>query len=250
VAADLAQWEAVQEQLSAETMPPAKAKSQPSAESRSAVVAWIDAVRKREADRHAGDPGPVRARRLSNAEYDRTIRDLTGRDLRPTREFPVDPANAAGFDNSAESLAMSPALMKKYLEAARAVADHLVLTPSGIEFAPHPTLADTDRDKYCVNRIIAFYAAQETDFADYFLASWRFKNRDALGRPGATLDDLADESGLSPKYLKTIWATLTAPSGDVGPIAAVQGLWRELPPRRMGGCRPRSAPAASGCATW
>ena len=63
--------------------------------------------------------GIVLARRLSNAEYDYTIRDLTGVDIRPTREFPVDPANEAGFDNSAESLAMSPALVKKYLEAAR-----------------------------------------------------------------------------------------------------------------------------------
>jgi hypothetical protein len=59
----------------------------------------------------------VLARRLSNAEYDYTIRDLTGVDIRPTREFPVDPANQAGFDNSGESLAMSPALVKKYLDA-------------------------------------------------------------------------------------------------------------------------------------
>ena len=77
-------------------MPPAKAKRQPSAEARDAVVAWIGAVRKLEATRNAGDPGPVPARRLSNAEYDYTIRDLTGVDIRPTREFPVDPANEAG----------------------------------------------------------------------------------------------------------------------------------------------------------
>ena len=71
-------------------------------------------MRKHEAQRNAGDPGPVLARRLSNAEYDYTIRDLTGVDIRPAREFPVDPANEAGFDNSGESLAMSPALLKKY----------------------------------------------------------------------------------------------------------------------------------------
>ena len=48
--------------------------------------------------RNAGDPGPVLARRLSNAEYDYTIRDLTGVDLRPAHEFPVDPANQAWLD--------------------------------------------------------------------------------------------------------------------------------------------------------
>ena len=73
-----------------------------------------------EARRNAGDPGPVLARRLSNAEFDYTIRDLTGVDIRPTREFPVDPANEAGFDNSGESLTMSPALVEKYLAAAQA----------------------------------------------------------------------------------------------------------------------------------
>ena len=53
-------------------------------------------LRERQARLTAGDPGPVLARRLSNSEYDYTIRDLTGVDIRPTRAFPVDPANQAG----------------------------------------------------------------------------------------------------------------------------------------------------------
>ena len=65
--------------------------------------------------RHCRRSGHRPARRLSNAEFDYTIRDLTGMDIRPTKEFPVDPANEAGFDNSGESLAMSRALIKKYL---------------------------------------------------------------------------------------------------------------------------------------
>ena len=38
----------------------------------------------------------------------------TGRtvDIRPKAEFQVNQANEAGFDNSAESLAMSPAILK------------------------------------------------------------------------------------------------------------------------------------------
>ncbi len=72
------------------------------------MIDWIQAVRAEEARKNAGDPGMVLARRLSNAEYNYTIRDLTGEDLQPTREFPVDPANPAGFDNSGESLTMSP----------------------------------------------------------------------------------------------------------------------------------------------
>ena len=94
------------------------------------------------------------ARRLSNAEYDYTIRDLTGVDMEPAREFPVDPANQAGFDNSGESLTMSPALLNKYLQAARQIADHMVLTPDGIDFAPYPMRVETDREKYSIQRII------------------------------------------------------------------------------------------------
>jgi hypothetical protein len=229
VAKDLTQWEVVLEQLKSGTMPPAKAKQHPNDAMRHGIVDWIQTIRTYEAKRNAGDPGRVLARRLSNAEYDYTIRDLTGVDLRPTREFPVDPANEAGFDNSAESLTMSPALVKKYLEAARFVAEHVVLKPRGFAFAPHPVIADTDRDKYCVRQIIDFYKRQRTDYADYFLAAWRFRHRQALGRPGASLADIATEDGMSAKYLTTVWSFLTEPAGNAGPVAAVQSMWHALP---------------------
>jgi mono/diheme cytochrome c family protein len=129
VIADFRRWDVVMEKLKAGEMPPEDADRPPTPELRRGVIDWIQSVRRHEAQRNAGDPGPVLARRLSNAEYDYTIRDLTGADLRPTQEFPVDPANEAGFDNSGESLAMSPALLNKYLQAARRVSEHIVLKP-------------------------------------------------------------------------------------------------------------------------
>ena len=221
-------WKKVLSRLSAGEMPP-QGERQPSAKRRQAVIDWIERFREREAAKHAGDPGVVPTRRLSNSEYDYTIRDLTGVDLRPAREFPVDPANEAGFDNSAESLSTSPALMTKYLGAARSVVEHLVLKPEGFDFAPHPVVTDTDRDKYCVKRIVRFYQRQPTDLADYFLASWRFRNRQTLGMPEATLGDVAEAANVSAKYLATVWSTLVEPSDDVGPIAKLQEMWRELP---------------------
>ena len=108
------------------------------------------------------------ARRLSNAEYDNTVRDLTGQDMQVARQFPVDPANTAGFDNSGETLTMSPALLNKYLAGARQIADHMVLTPDGIDFAPYFMRVESDRDKYSVQRIIAFYKAQPTELRPLF----------------------------------------------------------------------------------
>jgi hypothetical protein len=122
VTADLSRWRQVHEKLNAGQMPPAKMPQPPPA-LRKQVVDWIQDVTRREALKHAGDPGPVLTRRLSNAEYNNTIRDLTGVDIQPAREFPVDPANTEGFDNSGESLVMSPALFQKYLQAARQVYD-------------------------------------------------------------------------------------------------------------------------------
>lgn len=228
-AKDAQRWKLVLERLEAGEMPPKKAKKHPTPEQRTQIVTWIRAMRAQEATRNAGDPGPVFARRLSNVEYDYTIRDLTGIDIRPAREFPVDPANQAGFDNSSESLTMTPVLVKKYLEAARRVADHLVLKPTGIEFAPHPVVADTDRDKFCVNRIVGFYKRQKTDYADYFHAAWQYRHRAALGKPNATLGDIAADSGISAKYVATIWSVLTQTRDQVGPIAALQLMWDELP---------------------
>jgi hypothetical protein len=227
VTADTRRWATVLERLSDNEMPPKKAK-QPPAELRKKVVAWIEAMRKEESRKNAGDPGPVLARRLSNAEYNYTIRDLTGVDLQPTREFPVDPTNQAGFDNSGESLMMSPALMNKYLQAARLVANHMVLAPGGIAFAPHPVLVDTDRDKYCVQRIVDFYNRQPTDYADYFVAAWRFEHRASLGQPRATLARVAADSQVSPRYLATIWEALQKRE-QIGPLARLQAQFRALP---------------------
>jgi hypothetical protein len=228
IAKNARQWELVLERLHAKEMPPEDAR-QPEPAERAAVVAWIRELRDREAERNAGDPGIVLARRLSNAEFDYTIRDLTSVDIRPARDFPVDPANEAGFDNSGESLTMSAALLQKYLAAARLVADHVVLKPEGFIFAPHPVVTDTDRDKYCVGRIIAFYDRYRVDYADYFLAAWHFRHRAALGKLKATLADFAADHRLSAKYLAAIWTILDEAQPVSGPLGELQAQWRKLP---------------------
>ncbi len=217
--------ETILERLHAKEMPPASAPRQPQPAERAAVMNSLRALRDQEAERHAGDPGVVRARRLSNAEFDYTIHDLTGVDIRPAREFPVDPANEAGFDNSGESLAMSPGLLKKYLASARLVAEHVVLRPDGFVFAPHPVVTPTDRDKYCVQRILDFYERHKVDLADYLVAARRLK-----GEPGTDLNKIAAEAQLSARYLKLLAEALNDPKESIGPLAVVQRLWSKLPP--------------------
>lgn len=228
VVQDYARWNRLREKLASQQMPPRQAK-QPEDAARRQVIAWIDATWKSEAQRHDGDPGTVLARRLSNAEYNYTIHDLTGIDIRPAREFPVDPANLAGFDNSGESLTMSPALLTKYLQAARLVADHMFLTPAGFEFAPHPMLVETDREKFCIQQIVDFYDRQPTDYSDYFRTAWMYKHRAAFGKPRATLAEMAAQNKVSARYLTTIWEVLEGRHEEVGPIAKLQTMWQALP---------------------
>ncbi len=229
VAAEMGHWEIALQRLRAAEMPPEDAERFPDSELRQRVVSWIDRLRRDEAERNTGDPGPVLARRLSNAEYDYSIQDLTGVDIRPTREFPVDPANKAGFDNSGESLTMSPALLDKYLAAARRVAEHLVFLPDGLDFAPYPVVIYTDRDKFCTQRIVDFYKQQPTDYADYFLAAWRYRHRTKLGMPEVTLEGIAQKDGVSVKYLEAVWAILTDSQTDAGPIVELRERWNLLP---------------------
>ena len=221
VTADYPRWSLVIDRLTAKEMPPKPMPAPPEGATRQ-VIAWIQSVRADLVKKSAGDPGVVLARRLSNAEYNYTVRDLTGQDMDLTREFPVDPANSAGFDNSGESLTMSPTLLNKYLQAAREVANHAVLKPGGIDFAPFPMLAETDRDKYATQRIINFYQRQPTQYADYFEAAWRFR----YGMRNAA------DAKLSQKYRALVWGILHDPN-PIGPILKLQTMWRSLPAPRQ-----------------
>lgn len=74
------------------------------------------------------DPGQVTARRLSRAEYNNTVRDLLGVDIRPADNFPQDDSGY-GFDNIGAVLSLSPMLMRKYLVAAEKIARTAVFGP-------------------------------------------------------------------------------------------------------------------------
>ena len=115
-------------------MPPADSLELPRAE-RAQIRAFLTAFLKNEAQANAGDPGPVVLRRLTNAQYTYTLRDLTGiPTLDPAREFPTDGAAGEGFTNAGAALVMSPSLLTKYYEAAKEVVSHAALLPDGVRF--------------------------------------------------------------------------------------------------------------------
>ncbi len=145
-------WPGVLDQISLDEMPP-KEKPQPSAAEKERLQQWVNAALDAAAQARAGDPGPVVLRRLNNAEYKYTIRDLTGvPSLDPAKEFPVDSASGEGFMNVGNSLVMSPSLVTKYLDAAKDIADHAVLLPDGIAFSPSTSQRDWAEEKLAAIR--------------------------------------------------------------------------------------------------
>jgi hypothetical protein len=173
------------------------------------MVATIEQVLLSEARKLAGDPGVVPPRRLTNAEYDYSIRDLTGVDIRPAKAFPVDPASGEGFNNTGEALTMSPALFKKYYAAGEFVGDHAVLTTEGLRFAPHQAVAFADRQKLYETQILHFYEAHSVDYSQYFTVLWLYKYR-GEEKKDTSVERWAESRGLSPKYASALWDGLQA----------------------------------------
>lgn len=120
-------WEHVLERVQSREMPPRKEK-QPGDEERAAAVAWIKAELAYVSCDQPQSPGRVTLRRLNRAEYDNTIRDLFGVELKLSEDFPADDSGY-GFDNIGDVLTTSPLLMERYLAAAERVAQAVIVAP-------------------------------------------------------------------------------------------------------------------------
>ena len=229
-------WIKVDRMLSSRQMPP-RDSDQPSKNDREFLSEWVQSFLMDEAKARSGDPGRVVLRRLSNDEYNYTVRDLTGvNSLDLTREFPVDGAAGEGFTNSGDAQGMSPALATKYLDAGKEIANHVVLTPKGIRFSPFKT--ERDRTDELLSRIQEFYRQFTEDgggssvnlqgikfttnqggrlpLSRYLNAT--LSERRALISGIKTIDSLAEERGLNAKYLKLLWDMLSADNKDQGSV--------------------------------
>lgn len=257
-------WLKVAEMLDNGEMPP-KSSKQPAPARRKELRGWVGRYLHAEALASAGDPGPVVLRRLNNAEYTYTIRDLTRVRLDPAREFPADSAAGEGFTNTGNALVMSPALLRKYLDAAKEMARHAVLLPDGFRFSPHTTRRDwTDEILAEIRELYGEFAvaaslgvgsdvgnvevhgdtriglAGRLPLEKYFAAT--LAEREALTMGGKTIETVARERGLSAKYLATLWSSLTASAPSLL-LDDLRSRWRRATP-------PDAALLAADVAAW
>ena len=218
-------WVRIVEMLDSGEMPP-KGSPQPSAPEKKQLLDWIERYLRAEALASAGDPGTVVLRRLTNAEYTWTIRDLTGVDLDPVRELPAESAAGEGFTNTGGTMVMSPALLEKYFSAGQEIAEHAVLLPNGFRFSPHATRSDWTNE--ILTEIREFYKqfvegenlgslqsnlpyhlgnAGRAPLAKYFSAL--LAERNAITTGTMTIETVAGQHGLNARYLGILWSSLS-----------------------------------------
>ena len=127
-------WVRVKEYVEGGDMPP-EGKPKPAPGEVERFTRWVDATLSKVDCASQGDPGRVTLRRLNRAEYNNTVRDLLGVDLRPADDFPSDDA-ANGFDNNGDVLTLPPILLERYLDAAEDVAGRAVRVTSPDDKGP------------------------------------------------------------------------------------------------------------------
>ena len=115
VAANAETWEKVVRKVRAGMMPPAGAR-RPDRPSLDALAASVETALDRAA---AANPNPGRTplHRMNRGEYANAIRDLLAVDVDPATLLPADDSSD-GFDNIADVLGVSPALLERYVSAA------------------------------------------------------------------------------------------------------------------------------------
>jgi hypothetical protein len=248
-------WQKVAEMLDNGEMPPKDA-TQPTPDERRQLRDWVGSYLKAEAHASAGDPGRVVMRRLNNVEYTNTIRDLTGVPLAPAREFPVDGAAGEGFTNTGESLVMSPALLTKYLDAAKEIAAHAVLLPDGFRFSPSTEPGDWRDD--LLAEIRAIYSRFADSDGRVPLESYLgaiLEERAAIQDGRKDTAGIAAERKLSPKYLVMLWHILGSgkalePASDVR-AAEQPGTLLDALRRRASDAKPEdAAPIVAEIRRW
>lgn len=108
-------WEKVVRKLRAGMMPPSGV-PRPDRQTIENFTVRLETELDRSAAGKA-DPGAPALHRLNRTEYANAIRDILALDIDTTSLLPADDSSA-GFDNNADALGVSPALMERYLGAA------------------------------------------------------------------------------------------------------------------------------------
>ena len=137
-------WERVVRQLRSGVMPPPGAR-RPAGAQVEAFAARIETALD-QAAAAAPDPGSPPIQRLNRTEYANAVRDLLEIEIDAESLLPADPS-LDGFDNFGGVLSVSPALLERYLAAARRIS-RLAVGDTAIDPAFASRTYDIDKQRF------------------------------------------------------------------------------------------------------
>ena len=117
-------WQEVIHQIKSEEMP--EEEPLPTHEERTLLVSWLEQTLNEIDWSKVKNPGHITMPRLTKEEYNNTMRDLLGIDIKPGNFFSEDGEGHSGFTNDRDSLVITPVLMEKYFAAAERSIDALL----------------------------------------------------------------------------------------------------------------------------
>ncbi|MGB2453029.1 MAG: DUF1592 domain-containing protein [Akkermansiaceae bacterium] len=126
---ELERWELILDALEHKDMPPEDEGSQPTDAERVAVVKWIESGLHSYVKKASKVAAVPTARRLTNFEYQNTMRDLLGFELDFSQSLPEDPKKPYHFNNSAEFMLIGPEQVDRYLDNARRAMASAIVDP-------------------------------------------------------------------------------------------------------------------------
>jgi len=124
----LERWEDVLDALKSGAMPP-EDELQPQEAERKAVTGWINKGLLAYVEKASREAPATTVRRLTNFEYENTMRDLLGVDLNLIQYLPQDPVKPYHFNNTAEFMLLGPEQIDRYLEVARRAMASAIVDP-------------------------------------------------------------------------------------------------------------------------
>ena len=122
-------WEEVLEMLESGEMPP-EDEDQPNETDRMLIADWIESGLRDYVKKASKAAVPTTTRRLTNFEYQNTMRDLLGFELELAKDLPVDPDKPYHFNNTAKMMMVGPDQLVRYKEAARKAMASAIVDPA------------------------------------------------------------------------------------------------------------------------
>lgn len=127
---DTDMWQEVLDLINVSEMPPKEAKAQPKRAERQVIVEALTASLRKAMEAKRSTGGRNVLRRLTAYEYNNTLRDLLGLDLRYATDLPPEGAAQEGFKNNSSVLGTSALHLEYFERIARAALERIILAPT------------------------------------------------------------------------------------------------------------------------